>query len=90
MKFQIGDKVRLKEESKQEIWYKPLQDIKDLNTDGVFIISEIIDMKDKTQYRAKEFKNTKWRWYEDQLKLVERYKKKINIPIKNRWELLDL
>lgn len=86
MKFQIGDKVRLNKKGIEKVCQEALNDIKKLDSNGVFTINEIIQYKGaETQCRAKEFRNIKWRWYESHLESTVK-----PVPINNRFEILDL
>ena len=103
MKYKVGDKVKIKtwEEMEKEYGLNNIEGIKEYicclgtftnemeeflnksNCDRVLTIREI----DVWYY----IKGVFFCWSDDMIEcLVEEYKEEVVIPIKNRWELLDL
>ena len=81
-KYEIGDKVRIKKSCIKNIIQTALDDIKNLNTNGVFTIKS---GREGTFYYTKEF-GSRWMFNEGDLELFY----DINEKIKNRFEILDL
>ena len=87
MKFKPGDKVRIKEGTRDSITNEALKDIDTLSTNGVFTIETTDTTWDPFQYIAKEFKK-RWSWQEAGLELAQKYIEPDSIE--NRFEILDL
>ncbi len=89
MNYKVGDKVKLKESKKHIMSYRVLMDVERFAPNGIFTIKKISDTNTngdlRTTYHLEEFE---WAFLESFLEFAEEYKEPV--PIKNRWELLDL
>ena len=85
MSFEIDDKVRIKERVEKELRREALNDVAELNTNGVFTIDQVL--YNGTKYIAKEF-DRPWKWDDCNLEIVR--PKQRHEPINDRFEILDL